>query len=363
MNAVILDESAAADWSELVEREPAFAMMQSWDWGEVKRQLGWDPYRVAVIEGGHILAGVQVLFKRLPLGLGSLAYVPRGPIGHWTDRETARLLWDEIHRIARRHHTIFLKVEPACCSNPANLTLLEDLGFRTSPVTNQPCATIIMDISLESEAILRQMRNSTRRKIPSAEKKGVRVRLGSASDLETFYELMQITTRRTGAVLRTFEYYQTEFQRFSRKGGAALFLAEYQGRTLAAHIAYAVGQHAAFFHQASDIEECNLNPNCLLVWEEIKWAKSKGCCTYDLWGIPDEIQQYIECGQEPDPNRTDGLWGVYRFKSGFSKNIVCYLGAVDFVYSPILYRLLSSPLRDQNTLEKINAWIDRFRHN
>jgi lipid II:glycine glycyltransferase (peptidoglycan interpeptide bridge formation enzyme) len=341
-----------------MEQEPSFSMMQSWEWGEVKKQLGWDVFRVAVIEAGIIAAGAQILVKRLPLEIASLAYVPRGPAGNWRQPEIARLLFGQIHRVARQNHSVFLKVEPAGTAAPEIHTLFAELGFRKSTITNQPAATIIMDISSEDERILRGMRDSTRRKIPAAERKGVTVRRGGMADLSAFYRLMQVTARRTGFTLRDFHYYETEFQTFAQTGRAALFLAEYQGHTLAAHIVYTFGRHAAFFHQASDTEIANLNPNCLLVWEEIKWAKTKGCCTFDLWGIPDEIAQYIASGQEPDPNRTDGLWGVYRFKSGFSKNIVCYLGAMDYVYSPFLYRALTNKILNQKTFEQISSWMD-----
>jgi lipid II:glycine glycyltransferase (peptidoglycan interpeptide bridge formation enzyme) len=33
------------------------------------------------------------------------------------------------------------------------------------------------------------------------------------------------------------------------------------------------------------------------------------------------------------------LWGVYRFKQGFSGREVTYTGGWDFVYNPLLYRL------------------------
>ncbi|RJP50451.1 MAG: peptidoglycan bridge formation glycyltransferase FemA/FemB family protein [Anaerolineaceae bacterium] len=360
MQISLLDETCAAEWNALSEAEASFSMMQSWDWGEAKKQLGWDAYRVAIMDGGNIIAGAQILVKGLPLGIGSLSYVPRGPIGHWTNPEIARLLFDELHRVARQKRAIFLKVEPGVVASSINKSLFIDLGFRNSSVVNQPCTTIIMDISPAPEMILRNMRDSTRRKIQSTERKGVTSRIGTIDDLVTFYKLMQITAQRAGFALRSFDYYKTEYLTFAQKGQAALFLAEYQGQILAAHIVYAVGKHAAFFHQASNNEASSLNPNCLLVWEEIKWAKSKGCSTYDLWGIPDEIGELVTLEKEiPAAERTDGLWGVYRFKSGFSKNIVNYISSLDYVYSPFLYKVISNKLINQNTYERFSVWLDK----
>ncbi len=60
-------------------------------------------------------------------------------------------------------------------------------------------------------------------------------------------------------------------------------------------------------------------PVYLLQWEAIRWAKQQGCTVYDLWGIPDYPEEVLE---EQFMNRSDGLWGVYRFKRGFGGKIV-----------------------------------------
>jgi peptidoglycan pentaglycine glycine transferase (the first glycine) len=362
MKASEVSELTIPEWNTLASCEESFSMMQSWEWGEVKAKLGWTPYRVGVLDGSRLVAGAQVLLKRLPLSIASVAYLPRGPIGHWTTHETAHLLFGKIHEIASRNRAIFLKVEPGVSTNPDLQNRFQEMGFRVSPSTNQPRTTIVMDISPDLEGILRNMRGSTRRKIKSTERKGVRVRLGDFGDLETFYRLMQATARRAGFVERSFDYYEAEFRTFARQGRAALFLAEYEDLTLAAHIAYVLGSRAAFFHQASDPAASALNPNCLLVWEEIKWAKSKGCCSYDLWGVPDEAARPMaDDGEEQDSERTDGLWGVYRFKSGFSKNIVSYMEPRDYVYVPLLYNLLNNRLLTGDVLERISTWLDTRR--
>jgi lipid II:glycine glycyltransferase (peptidoglycan interpeptide bridge formation enzyme) len=79
-------------------------------------------------------------------------------------------------------------------------------------------------------------------------------------------------------------------------------------------------------------------PNHLLQWHAIQWARARGCTAYDFWGIPDEIGQDPSAASQAH-ERSDGLWGVYRFKEGFSGEVVRYLGAYDCVYSSLLYAL------------------------
>jgi peptidoglycan pentaglycine glycine transferase (the first glycine) len=100
----------------------------------------------------------------------------------------------------------------------------------------------------------------------------------------------------------------------------------------------------------------------LLIWEAIKWAKAQGCASYDLWGIPNEIGQMAHAGKEvPMSDRADGLWGVYRFKSGFSKNIISYVGTYDYVYSPLLYASITNKFFNGDTWDRIATRLDAFR--
>jgi lipid II:glycine glycyltransferase (peptidoglycan interpeptide bridge formation enzyme) len=62
-----------------------------------------------------------------------------------------------------------------------------------------------------------------------------------------------------------------------------------------------------------------------LQWEAILFAKSLGCLIYDFWGAPDKY------------NEEDSMWGVYRFKDGFSGEIVSGIGAWDFIINRRLY--------------------------
>jgi len=73
----------------------------------------------------------------------------------------------------------------------------------------------------------------------------------------------------------------------------------------------------------------------------MRWAKNLGCTEYDLWGVPDENEETLE---KEFPQRSDGLWGVYRFKRGFGGQLRRTAGAWDFVYSPMRYWLFNKIL-------------------
>jgi peptidoglycan pentaglycine glycine transferase (the first glycine) len=105
---------------------------------------------------------------------------------------------------------------------------------------------------------------------------------------------------------------------------------------------FAFGNKAWYMYGASGDAHRERMPNHALQWEAIRWSKSQGCATYDLWGVPDEDEAALDAQYM---NRSDGLWGVYRFKRGFGGRLVRYVGASDRVYNSLLYRVFLLALR------------------
>jgi peptidoglycan pentaglycine glycine transferase (the first glycine) len=362
MTLVSPTESQREAWNAFAAQAPFFAMIQSWEWGEFKEKLGWRVVRLAIEEQEQILASAQMLIKPIPSGLVSVAYVPGGPLGNWQDKATMSRLLAELVRVAQQHRAIFLRIEPAHLNNPATHQFLCQQGFRSNPYTNQPRTTIILDLTLDLDDILKQMRKKTRQYIRRAAREGVTVRIGGRKELSAFYDLMRITGRRGGFSPRIRDYYEYEWQTLASNERAILLMAYYQDQLLAGRMAFCFGNRAAEFHAGSSNEYTHLRPNYLLVWEAIKWAKAQGCRTYDLWGIPDEVGQAVYEGKDlPKKERTDGLWGVYRFKRGFSEKVVYYMGAHDYVFSRPLYWLVTNRLLEKSALDTIATRLDLLR--
>jgi lipid II:glycine glycyltransferase (peptidoglycan interpeptide bridge formation enzyme) len=343
------DQLSAPVWDELALRLPDSHILQSWTWGDLKARFGWpDPVRLAVIEDGRPLAAAQVLFRPLPVGWWTTAYVPKGPLLDTTRPDTARALLAEIHDLCQRRRAVSLKVEPDWEYTTDGDAWWQDLGFCHSAQTVQPRRTVVVSLETEETSILAQMKSKTRYNVRLASRRGVTVRQGAAADLPTFYRLLKITSDREGFGIHTEEYYSEVWQAFAACGCAALLIAERQGRDLAALMAFRWGSKAWYLYGASSGEERQRMPNHVLQWEAMRWAKAGGCRTYDLWGIPDLDESQVG----PDIDQAEkrgvlsrGMGGLYRFKRGFGGREVRYLGAYDYVYSAPLYRLLSAAWR------------------
>lgn len=308
------------EWEILYEQNRDQHLLQTYEWGELKSRFGWTPLRLLVQD-----QVVQILFRHLPLGY-SIAYLPKKNLDLKNDK-----LWSEIDHFCKTKKAIFLKIEQ-------DKFLEEEVGVSEFPgfllgKSIQPRRTIEVRLDGVEDIWLDRMKPKTRYNIRLAEKKGIKVK--NSNDIETFQNLMMETSQRDKFGVHSKSYYQEAFQLFQDKNNVALLLAYYENIPLAGLMVFKNGKRSWYFYGASNNLERNRMPTYLLQFEAMKWSKSLGCETYDLWGIPDFEESVLEGEFE---NRSDGLWGVYRFKRGFGGEIKRSFPALDRVYNFPLYK-------------------------
>ena len=318
----------ASAWDAFVESHPHGHILQTSAWADLKCAFGWSAARVDVRENGQLVAGAQILFRPLPFGLASIAYIPKGPLVDWRNPSLVNYLFASIDNVARSGRAIFLKIEP----DEAPVNRLAELGFQLSPHPIQPRRTLVVDLRPDEEAILAAMKQKTRYNIRLAARKDVLV--APRDDVGTFIQLMQVTGERDKFGVHSGAYYRKAYELFRPSGHAQLFLAAFNGQPLAGLMLFVLGGRAWYFYGGSSDVERSRMPAYLLQWEAMHWAKARGATSYDLWGVPDEDEATLEASFE---TRHDGLWGVYRFKRGFGGALKRAAQAMDRVYNPLLY--------------------------
>jgi len=325
------------EWDQYLTRHPEAHILQSTNWGELKASFGWNVLRV---QQGD--AGAQILIRRLLPGI-NLGYIPKGPIGaNWPD------LLPEIDRECRKQHCVFLKLEPDIWVSSSPQPEAKDdppTGFRSSPQSIQPANTLVINLQADDQVLLARMKQKTRYNINLAVKKGVIIR--PSTDLDIFHSLMDDTAQRDQFGVHSEKYYQAAYQLFHPNSQCELFLAEYQQTPLAALMVFTYQRRAWYFYGGSSNEQRERMPNYLLQWEAMRWARAQGCHEYDLWGVPDTHLENLEA---QFTNRSDGLWGVYRFKRGFGGELRRSAGPWDRVYQPIIYQFYLTWLKSRHAV-------------
>ena len=328
-NPAMILQMDSTMWTEYIDGLPQAHILQTSAWGMLKSSFGW---RVRWVQADN--AGAQILFRKLPLGF-TLAYIPKGPIGDWLPE-----LLPALNQICKEERSFMLKIEADEVWDSGRADQLQAHGFSPSTQTIQPRRTITVDLIPDEDEILARMKQKTRYNIRLADRKGVTVR--PWNDVRAFAAMTLETADRDHFGAHNPAYFQRAYDLFHPCAGCELFVAEVEGTPVAAMMAFARGQRAWYFYGASLSIHRERMPTYLLQWEAMRWAKGRGCTSYDLWGIPDADEKTLE---DQFTRRSDGLWGVYRFKRGFGGQIVRSMGAWDLPYNTMLNQLYQLILR------------------
>lgn len=306
----------AIHWDDTLRAAPQADLLQSWQWGEFKRQTGsWTPLRLLALRDGTACAGMQVLCR--DVAGARFFYAPRGP--WWTDPAGVASLV----RWLRRHYA--WRAPLLRCDPPvADAADLIKHGFRLAPRQVQPRATIIVDISQSDERILAGFDTQVRYNARLAERKGVKIVEGGAELIEEFWNLLVATAERKQFIERPLVYYRALMELFG--ADARVLLAQAHGASIAGAVVARFGRTAYYLYGASGGDR-SVKPAELLQYRAMLWAKQRGATAYDMWGIP------------AHPTKGNPLYGVYRFKSGFGGREVLYPGALDVALWPIPARV------------------------
>lgn len=265
----------------------------------------------------------------------SIGYVPRGPL----IAGDPLILWP-----ALRH-----EIDGAAVANRAMTTIIEsngplgltgtyrDAGVVAGPAHVQPARTVRVPM-LDDAALLGQMHQKTRYSVRLAQRRGVTTTRSGFSEhaIARFYELMLDTSRRNLFGIHSREYYADFLETFG--DDAVLLFAEVGGQTAAALIAAAFGGEAIYMYGASSSQHRAHGAAFLLQFEAMRWARERGCATYDLWGIPkqDPGTMHNDDQSRIVGTRGEDLRGLFRFKTGFGGEIVSYPPTLERRHVPVL---------------------------
>jgi peptidoglycan pentaglycine glycine transferase (the first glycine) len=363
-------------WNSTITQLPGVHVLQSWEWGKVKSAFGWrqsyllwvrsDTRIVNLInklpeqnDKNKIIAAALVLQRNVRVGgfahkMGVM-YIPKGPLLDWNDQQLRKRVLQDIKDVAQRQSAIFIKIDPdyevgvgipgntGSVENEQAQNVIRELneeGWRFSEEQVQFRNSMWIDLTVDENKLLANMKQKTRYNVNLAKRKGVVARTGNPSDIDMLFQMYAETSIRDGFAIRNEEYYRHVWntfmfsdtpKRFNQPIAEAL-IAEVEGEPVAAVIIFRFAEKAWYLYGMSRTTHRDRMPNYLLQWEAIKRAKEANCLVYDLWGAPNQFSQ------------ADPLWGVYRFKEGLGGIVHRFIGAWDLPLNRMLYRLYTKTL-------------------
>lgn len=303
--------------------------LQSWAWGEFRRETGVEVERLGVFdESGKLVESLSVTFHQVPLLGGKAGYFPKG--GQPTEPTVIAL-----QKLGREKKALFIKLEPNL-NFPAGSTdyfkdivgLLESKGAVPGQALFTPY-TFVLDLSSSVEDIFNNCKSKTRYNIRLAKKNGVQIiEDTSEQGMEDYLKLLAETTERQGFYAHGPEYFRSMWKTLGGSGLLRILKAEYQGKILTCWIIFLFNGVGYYPYGASSREHRDVMANNLMMWEALMLAKREGCTSFDMWGA---------LGPEPDPKHK--WYGFHRFKEGYGATLVQSIGTYDLVVNPPLYQI------------------------
>ncbi len=297
--------------------------LQSWAWGEARKEMGIEVLRIGQFNVGNgrdrSLQNVfQLTFHKIPLTNLKIGYLPRSV---FPSKEVLTFLAD----YGRKNNVIFIKIEPYVLKKKLQVTSYK---LQESPHPLFPNWTIILDLKKSEEELLKNMHPKTRYNIRLAQKKQVIVKeMSNEAGFKIFSNLYFETCRRQKYFGHTPKYHQIVWNTLKNKI-AHILIAFYKNIPLAAYELFYFKKIIYYPYGGTSLAYRNFMGSNLLMWEAILFGKKLGAEKFDMWGsLP------------PNYNQNHPWAGFTRFKQGYGGEFVEMAGSYDLIINKIAYQL------------------------
>ncbi len=324
-----ITEATIPEYEAFVQHHPKGHFAQSVLWAKQKPSWKWEAVAVRG-EDGAICGAMAVLIRKVPGTPFTLMYGCRAPVCDVHDRETIAELLRGLKALAKEYHSYVIKLDPDVPSSDRTFdAVMRSLGFRLKEGGKnfeaiQPRYVFRLNIEGKScDELMAAFHQKTRYNIRLAIRKGVEVKIEGKEAVPAFAALMLTTGVRDGFVTRQPQYFADMLDNLGSH--ARLYMAYIDGEPIAGTLAIHYGDKVWYLYGASSNEHRNLMPNYLLQWSMIQWAVELGCRIYDFRGVSGDLS-------EDNP-----LYGLYKFKKGFSGDFVEFIGEMDLVLNRPVY--------------------------
>lgn len=269
-------------WDNFLEETNYAHFEQTSTWARSKKNLGWSCSRIIVETSGQIVGGFQILQKRI-LRFFNAGLLMQGPVLKEKDPALASLMINFLQEYAHKKLTVILVQPPA--EYPELFQMLIDRGFLENSISFViKSATVVINLNLPEEVLLKNMKRQKKQNIRSALAAGVNVIEGKREDLPIFFNLMIMTCKRRGVVPNppSAKILEDLWDSLSGRKKIRLFLTEFQGEIISGILVIFSGNRAYLWKFGWSGKFSNYHPNELLFWEIFKRVKEAGYQEADL---------------------------------------------------------------------------------
>lgn len=351
--AEILSKDQYSEYENFVSNSPYGSFCQSIKWTKVKNN--WEhEIIVSRDKDNKIIGGMLVLIQRIPGFNSSFLYSPRGPVCDLYNKDLISDLISQVNILAKKYSAHMFKMDPdVLITDKKFINIAKSLNFDhftggKNFETIQSRFNYRLYINNRSlDELMRSFHSKTRYNIRVAQKHNVEVKICGKKSVDDFIKIMRVTGDRDGFNVRPREYFDRMLDALG--DNVRLYMAFYEEKPIAGAVTTNYAGKTCYVYGASDNNHRNVMPNYLVQWEMIKWAVETGCRVYDFQGVSGDIS-----------DKTNPLYGLYRFKKGFSGQLDELAGEFNLIYKPITNKLINIAI---DTKENISHLKKKLKPN
>jgi lipid II:glycine glycyltransferase (peptidoglycan interpeptide bridge formation enzyme) len=305
----ILETISQNEWDALAPHP-----LQSFAWGEARKEHGLTVARFGEFEEGVLVAVFQMTVHKLAFGF-SLGYVAQSVI-------PSKKVLSFLSQYAKEHKLIFIKWEPCVQAG------IMPEGLLPSPHPNFYSHTRrISLLGKTKEEIRAGLEKKTRYNVGLAERSGVSIEEHSDDrGFTLFADLFFSTALRKSYGGHSRKYHEIIWNKLSKQGNARIFTARYNGVLLAAYEIFIWKNTWYTPYSGTGTEHREVKAKNFLLYKIIEKAQEVGAESIDLWGTL------------PDEKSGEASWaGFSSFKKGYGGEVVSLPGSYDLMVFPALY--------------------------
>ncbi len=306
------------EWRELWPRCNNQNILQSWFYGEAKKQSdNLDTVYFVVSDLDGPVSIVQVLIKSLPFNLG-LARINRAPLLlHENHNDLKKdIIISSVGLVineCKRRCWIMLQIAPEYEENESFEDRLNDLGLKK--LSNTPWASGIIDLKQDEEFILASLNGKWRNCLRKGWKLGTKSKLTNNNSKELNclieeYNKLQKEKNFIGLssdLIQEMSRIEDEYWEFNIFVSPSASDSTIQGTLVSVHYGKSAIYLIGSTTQAGRKNQCNY----VLLWEAMQHAKRSGCIYFDIGGLdattPKGIAHFKK-GLNAIPYKISGEW-------------------------------------------------------
>lgn len=281
------NELKPEEWYNLLSNSEVCDAFQTQEWALVSRKsLNARPFFLTVRREGKIIGGVMFLRKKM-FGLFDSYEIRGGPIYVKGNRDVVMKSIVEALR-KKEGKSIYLLFIPFPAINHTFMEIFRNEGYHPFPFR-----TIIIDLKRPLEEIWGALDKRARWGVRKAERLGLEAKVADNwQEWEEYYHLHVLHSREKQYPTSPRSFFREMFK-LHDKNMSRLFIAKHEEQMIAGSLFLAYKENMVFLQNSSSDTFRKFNPNNLLQWKSIEWAKENGATTYDINGLPPEETTYL----------------------------------------------------------------------